>query len=123
MLLCMWTEIRAARGRALMKPFAKAFYKSKQWQSCRKSYINKRIALDGGLCEKCRQEPGYIVHHKVTLTPENINNPEITLNHQLLQYDCKTCHDREEQHAFVKERTLKCKFDESGQPYPPFENP
>ena len=37
--------------------------------------------------------PGYIVHHKEALTPANISNPYIALNHSNLEYLCLTCHN------------------------------
>ena len=101
----------------VMKDFAKKFYKSKAWQKCRQGYISRRKSIDGGLCEVCREQLGYIVHHKIPLTPQNINDPNITLNYNNLQYDCKQCHDSEDVHAFIKK--AKCKFDESGQPVCP----
>lgn len=101
----------------MAKEFAKAFYNSKAWQRCRQSYINKRKAIDGGLCEVCHEQLGYIVHHIEPLTPNNINNASVTLNHNNLRYDCKECHDREDVHTFIK--GAKCSFDESGQPIAP----
>ena len=77
------------------KEFSKSFYRSKKWKSCRDSYIAKRIMIDGGLCERCHEEPGYILHHKVTLTEYNISDPDISLNHCRLEYLCKKCHDLE----------------------------
>ena len=76
-----------------MKPFAEKFYRSKAWQDTRKSYIAKRIAIDAGMCERCHLISGYIVHHKILLTPVNITDPDITLNHCNLMYVCKNCHD------------------------------
>ena len=76
-----------------MQDFAKRFYRSKAWKACRAAYIARRLAIDGGLCEECRDQQGYIVHHRVTLTPENIHNPAIALNHSLLAYVCKDCHE------------------------------
>ena len=102
----------------MAKEFAKSFYKSVAWQKCRKAYIDERILIDGGLCEECHEKPGYIVHHKVLLTPANINNPEVTLNYNNLKYDCKECHDREKEHAFVKQSKPICSFDCEGQPIP-----
>jgi len=78
-----------------MKDFAKAFYKSKEWQKCRAAYI-KSV---GGLCERCLSRgmivPGYIVHHKCYLTPENIQDTSITLNWDNLEYLCHDCHNNE----------------------------
>jgi len=72
----------------MAKEFAKKFYNSKQWKQCRASYIISVF----GLCEKCRKQ-GYIVHHKKHITPENIDNPNITLNHENLMYLCLECHN------------------------------
>lgn len=79
----------------MAREFSKRFYKSKHWKNCRASYIAKRIAIDGGLCETCHDAPGFIVHHTVWLTPENINDPGVALNHNLLKYDCLICHNKE----------------------------
>lgn len=100
----------------MAKKFAKKFYKSVKWEKCRKSYIAARIMENGGLCEECGINPGYIVHHKITLTADNINNPEISLNHENLEYVCKVCHDIFEGHGFNKSLKPLCIFDSSGQP-------
>lgn len=76
-------------GDNMAKEFAKSFYNSKIWKECRESYISKVF----GQCEICG-EPGYILHHKIELTPENINDPTITLNHSNLQYLCLDCHNK-----------------------------
>ena len=103
----------------MAKEFSKAFYKSSKWQKCRASYIDERILIDGGLCEICRKQLGYIVHHKIALTPENIEDDSFTLAYDNLCFECKECHDREEEHAFIKVRKLNCFFDENGQPIVP----
>lgn len=50
----------------------------------------------GGLCERCRDRglivPCEEVHHKIKLTPENINRPEVALNWANLVALCKDCH-------------------------------
>ena len=68
----------------MAKEFAKAFYNSKRWKDCRRAYIAKRIAIDGGMCETCHEVPGYIVHHKIELTPDNINDPDIALGFNII---------------------------------------
>lgn len=73
-----------------MKPWAKKFYNSTAWKTCRLSYIAKVF----GLCERCGK-PGKIVHHTVYLTPYNINDPDVSLNHALLEYVCQDCHNGE----------------------------
>ena len=79
----------------MAQQFAKAFYNSKAWIECRASYI----ASVHGLCERCNDKgkivPGYILHHKILLTPFNINDPEISLNHIHLEYVCLDCHNVE----------------------------
>lgn len=100
----------------IVKDFAKKFYKSKQWQKCRQSYIQDRILIDGGLCQRCKDKTGYIVHHINHITPQTINNPDVTLNHNNLEYLCKECHDLEPAHwkdKKFKARTL-CMFDDKG---------
>lgn len=79
----------------MAREFAKSFYKSKAWQKCRGAYIKHRKSIDGGLCESCHERPGYIVHHKIELTPENINDPDIALGLRNLKYDCIECHNQE----------------------------
>lgn len=52
-----------------------------------------------GLCEKCLEEgvitPATRVHHKVHLTPENVNNPDIALNWDNLEALCEKHHAAE----------------------------
>ena len=66
----------------------KGIYKTSAWLKCRAAYI-KSV---GGLCERCLArgeiKPGYIVHHKVHLTPWNITDTSITLNWDNLEYLC-----------------------------------
>lgn len=103
----------------MAKDFAKAFYNGKLWNKCKEAYKKKRVMIDGGLCEICHINPGYIVHHKITLTEENINDPEISLNHELLSYECKQCHDKHEGHGIRRSKPkLLVYFDEEGQPIP-----
>lgn len=75
-----------------MQAWAESFYKSKAWQACR-AYIMSR---DAGLCVDCRKA-GRItaaeeVHHIKELTPDNINDPEVTLNPSNLVSLCRECH-------------------------------
>lgn len=85
-----------------MKDYAETFYKSKAWQKCRESYA----ASVGGLCERCKAngiiKPGEIVHHKKHITPNNINDPNITLNYNNLELLCRDCHG--EAHKRLKRR-------------------
>ena len=71
------------------------FYSSGAWKNCQKAYL-KSV---GGLCEKCKEEglitPAEIVHHKIHLSPETINNPEITLSFSNLCALCRKHHGEE----------------------------
>lgn len=106
----------------MAKDFAKSFYNGPGWDAVRQAYIDERIQIDGGLCERCQTEQGYIVHHKVWLTPQNINDPSITLNPENFEYLCKDCHYDEhyEQLNGKKRAKVKCLFSDDGQPLPPF---
>lgn len=84
----------------MAKEYIGNFYQSKSWLSCRSSFISKRITIDGGQCERCKTNEGKIVHHIVHITPNNFNNPNITLNHDNLEYLCDYCH--KEEHEQVK---------------------
>ena len=100
--------------------YARPFYNSRAWQACRESYIAKRVSIDGGLCEECQGRIGFIVHHKVMIDESNVNDSNITLNHDNLMYVCKQCHDRFENH-FVKSNgtRIRYEFDKNGQPIIP----
>ena len=75
-----------------MRDFAKAFYADSAWKKTRAQYA----ASVGGLCEDCLSRgivtPGEIVHHKITLSPDNINDPDVTLNWDNLELLCRDCH-------------------------------
>lgn len=73
----------------MAKDFAKDFYNSKEWHKCRLAYIKHRL----GLCEICGQ-PGLIVHHKRELSPENIDNPAVTMGWDNLEFVCQSCHNQ-----------------------------
>ena len=90
-----------------MKPWAKHFYKSKAWRQCRDAFF----VAKHGLCERCGG-PGKIVHHKVWLTPENINDPSVTLNFKNLELLCQDCHNKEHHRGGAVADGLM--FDEDG---------
>lgn len=96
-----------------MRDFAERFYDGKAWRGCRAAYIAERRRIDGGLCERCHDKLGLIVHHKVMLTEDNIGDPEIALNHELLEYLCLDCHNMEPGH-WAPSGARKCIFDENG---------
>lgn len=71
---------------------ANTFYKSHVWRNLRDSYYKQA----GGLCEVCYSNglitPGEIVHHKIHLNADTINDPAIALNPNNLQLVCRQCH-------------------------------
>lgn len=87
----LFSFVRAgSRGSALrnaMKPWAETFYNSPAWKQTRSAYAKSVVHL----CERCGR-PGVIVHHKIPLTPENVTDPDITLNWENLQLLCRDCH-------------------------------
>ena len=105
----------------MARDFAKKFYNSKEWKKCREAYKESK----NGLCERCLDNGKYVVgdevHHKVYLTPDNINNADITLNWDRLELLCATCHSKEhnEKYSPVREDVM---FDEEGDlvPSPPY---
>ena len=90
-----------------MKPFARRFYKSRAWKDCRDSYYISQH----GICERCGAG-GKIVHHKIELTAQNISDPYITLNWDLLELLCIDCHNQEHHSSEVVEEGLR--FDADG---------
>lgn len=87
-------DIRKAEGGAfkMAKDFAGGFYNTGAWYKTRNAYFKYRA----GLCEECLSNglyrQGEIVHHKIPLTPENIDNPMITLSWDNLELLCRECH-------------------------------
>lgn len=91
----------------MAKEYAKHFYKSKEWKKCREAYYISQH----GICERCGK-PGEIVHHKIYITPGNINNPEVTLNFDNLELLCQDCHNKEHHSSNVTAEGLM--FDGDG---------
>jgi len=91
----------------MAKEFAKGFYNSPAWKRCREGY---RVSVHH-LCEACGK-PGYYVHHKVHLTPRNINDPRVTLAHSNLRLLCASCHKGEHFSGYATSEGLK--FDLNG---------
>lgn len=74
------------------------FYTSKPWRDL--SY-NLKIAV-GGKCKRCgftvidKEDFKYLIgHHTIELTEENIDDPNITLNPELIEIICHSCHNKE----------------------------
>lgn len=98
----------------MAREFAKKFYNSKSWKKCRDYIYNKYH----GLCAECGN-PGEEVHHKIHLTPYNINDSSITLGEDNLILLCRDCHIRKHERFFGKKKVVHSTkegtyFDEEG---------
>lgn len=75
-----------------MKPWAVDFYKSQAWKNTRDIIMQR----DHYLCQDCLKQNKLTaaeeVHHINELTPENIQDPEVTLNSENLISLCRECH-------------------------------
>lgn len=92
----------------MAKDFSKRFYNSKSWQNTRNAFFKSKY----GICELCGK-PGEEVHHVQPITPDNINNSDITLSWNNLQLLCRSCHELIEEKAKATVDGLK--FSEDGQ--------
>jgi 5-methylcytosine-specific restriction endonuclease McrA len=93
----------------MAREFSDKFYHSKKWKDTRKLFIANRNSIDGGMCQRCKKDIGYIVHHKIELNETNINDPYISLGLDNLMWLCHTCHN--EIHGIEPKRY---EFDDDG---------
>ncbi len=101
-------------------PFAHQFYHSRQWKAVRALVWDRAH----GLCERCMERgvlrPADVVHHKVPLSPENMNDVDVTLNPGNLVALCHDCHTAVHQQLGVgamngkKVEEARVGFDEEG---------
>ena len=100
----------------MAKEFTQNFYGKLAWKEVR-DYVMKR---DAYLCQDCLTKgmytPAEEVHHIVWLTPDNINDPNITLNPNNLISLCKECHHERHNKGehLGKKRNRRYKVDEFG---------
>lgn len=74
----------------MAKSFSKPFYDSRLWKNTR-----KQILRDAGYtCQECNANRASEVHHKIPLTPENINDISISLHPDNLEAVCGECHKK-----------------------------
>ena len=90
-----------------MKDFAREFYQSKAWKDTRRYVFDRDLRL----CQRCGK-PGEIVHHKIYLTPQNINDPSVALNVDNLETLCRDCHAQEPEGELPTDKALG--LDENG---------
>ena len=91
----------------MAREFTNGFYNTRAWKELARAYKKYRH----GICERCGR-PGVIVHHKVYINEQNINDPNVTLNWDNLELLCRECHAREHMGTKVLEDNLM--FDENG---------
>ena len=94
------------------------FYHSKKWIDCKNSYISQRRNIDGGMCEMCHKQLGYIVHHIKWLNDLLYDVPEVALNYSNLMYLCKECHERVHGYCNNERHQKRTAFDEYGNVMP-----
>ena len=93
------------------------FYRRPAWKKCRAAFIKHRQSIDGGLCQRCHEHLGRIVHHRTHLTAETIDNPDICYGFDNLEFVCLDCHNIE--HGYKREIIgVKYAFDPDGNPIP-----
>ena len=97
----MTISVANGLGAKLAREFAKSFYKSRNWETTQAYCMSRPIYTSCGvvppyMCELCFQhgllKPAKVVHHKIHLSPDNINDPKISLDPANLQRLCQDCH-------------------------------
>lgn len=85
----------------MARPFARSFYKGAAWQRTQRAYMEMPVRTPAGvvpprMCERCfalgQLTPAKVVHHKVHITPGNVNDPSVTLDPANLMRVCQDCH-------------------------------
>lgn len=92
--------------------YSKPFYNSVAWKKLRLYICESRHWT----CEECG-DYGDQVHHIQEITPDNINDVNITLNEDNLQLLCEECHNAKRKKD--KDVNEELKFDEYGNLYKP----
>ena len=68
------------------------FYTTRAWKKCRAAVLSEH----GGLCQICLGKglivPAVHVHHVKPITPDNLDDPTITLDSSNLMALCEECH-------------------------------
>ena len=75
------------------------FYRSKEWERFREIVISDRVGEDGFVRDEVTGEPivkkyDIILHHKIELTEENVNDFEISLNPDNIMIVSHRTHNR-----------------------------
>jgi len=79
----------------MAQDFARWLYVSKAWRELRFNLIIER----GPVCQRCSEvvidTSKLIAHHRIPLSPANINDINITLNQENIEIICFDCHNVE----------------------------
>ncbi len=90
------------------------FYNTPAWKNCREAYLRSR----SGLCERCAEKgifkPAEIVHHKIHISPENIQDPNVLLDWKNLQCVCRECHAELHEDYYQSRSKKRYKVDSFG---------
>lgn len=93
----------------------KAFYHSAAWKNTRRNYKQSV----GGLCERCLAKgmivPADIVHHKIPLTDQNVNDLSISLSWDNLQALCRQCHAEVHDDMYAERTGRRYRINNNGQ--------
>jgi 5-methylcytosine-specific restriction protein A len=73
----------------MAKDFSRKLYSSKAWKDCRKEVLRRDLYT----CAYCNSRAEE-VHHIVELTPDNINDINVSLNPDNLVSLCGDCHKK-----------------------------
>lgn len=76
-----------------------SFYRSDEWAKFREYVINKRTTPEGLILDEVTGKPilkryDIILHHKIILTEQNVNDPSITLNEDNIQIVSHKTHNQ-----------------------------
>lgn len=93
----------------------KAFYHSAAWKNTRRNYKQSV----GGLCERCLAKgmivPADVVHHKIPLTDQNVNDLSISLSWDNLQALCRQCHAEVHDDMYAERTGRRYRINNNGQ--------
>lgn len=91
----------------MAEEFARKLYVSDAWRCFRHNLIQER----GPVCERCfkvmTDTSKLIGHHKIALTPQNIDNLSVTLSKDNVDLVCFDCHNKEHQrYGYVAQKRV-----------------
>lgn len=87
----------------MARAFSMHIYKSKKWVRVSRAFMQSKNYM----CEICGA-PGKICHHKIWITPQNVDDPEIVWNPKNFMCVCQECHNK------IHGGQRKTRFDEDG---------